>query len=267
MSELIRYPHNADKSEIAQTLKENGCVVVADLIDPHQRQAMIDELAPVMEVTRVIEEDDPEEFYPGHTRRATGLVARSETVTDLLIPHPVSQAVCETTLLPASEFGYQIHVTAALEVGPGAREQLLHREEDSFTYFPCPRPNLITASMWAMSDFRADNGATSLVPGSHLWPEDRRPEPDEVIQAEMTAGSVLYWMGGLLHGAGPNTSEDWRYGIILTYSAGWVRQEENQYLNVPVERMKALSPEVRKVVGFDMYRALGLYDPSLLDGR
>ena len=82
----------------------------------------------------------------------------------------------------------------------------------------------------------------------------------------MPAGSVLYWLGGTLHGAGANTSQDWRYGVILTYSVGWVRQEENQYLDVPAERLADLSPEVRRIAGFHMYQALGLYDPSLRPG-
>ncbi|MDC1019401.1 phytanoyl-CoA dioxygenase family protein, partial [Pseudomonadales bacterium] len=165
-------------------------------------------------------------------------------------------------LLPNGEFGYQLHVTAALEVGPGAREQVLHREEDSFTFFPVPRPNLIVASMWAISDFRSDNGATLIVPGSHKWPTERVPKSHEIVPAEMPAGSVLFWSGGLLHGAGANTSQDWRYGVILTYSLGWLRQEENQYLDVPAEQVARLSPKVKQIAGFEMYRALGFHDPS-----
>lgn len=159
--------------------------------------------------------------------------------------------------------GYQLHVSAALEVGPGAREQVLHREENSFTFFPLPRPNIIVASMWAISDFRADNGATLLVPGSHKWPADRKAARREIVNAEMPAGAVLFWMGGTLHGAGANRSRDWRYGVILTYSLGWVRQEENQYLDVPRDRVAELSPEVRRIVGFDMYAALGFHDRTV----
>lgn len=266
MSAIARFPADADVAEICGVLAEAGCVVVTDVIDQVTCQTIVNELSVPLSSTKVIDEDDPEEFYPGRTRRITGLVQRSGTVSDLLVPHPISQAICDSTLLPNSEFGYQLHVTAALEVGPGAREQVLHREEDTFTFFELPRPNLITASMWAISDFRADNGATLLVPGSHLWPEDRIAEPGEIIQAEMPAGSVLFWMGGLFHGAGANISNDWRYGVILTYSAGWVRQEENQYLNVSPERQRELSPELKKIVGFDMHRALGFYDPGLRHG-
>lgn len=260
---IPQFPADGSIDEMKSALDAAGCLVVTDLMNADSRSSVISELAPHMEQARVAEDDDPEEFYPGLTRRITALLTRSDTVTEQLIPHPLAQQMCEAFLLPNSEFGYQLHVTAALEVGPGARRQVLHREEDSFTYFPVPRPNLIVATMWAISDFRADNGATLLVPGSHRWPEERVPEPFEIVSAEMPAGSVLFWLGGLLHGAGENSSQDWRYGVILTYSAGWVRQEENQYLDVPAQRLAKLSPEVRKIAGFDMYSALGFSDPTV----
>ena len=258
-----QFSAEADMTELNEALNEAGCAVVNGLIGTDQRRSIVMELEQAMQGARVIDDDDPNEFYPGRTRRVTALLARSESVTDELVAHPVTQQVCDRFLLPTSEFGYQLHVTAALEVGPGAREQILHREEDSFTFFDSPRPNLIVASMWAMSDFCADNGATLLVPGSHRWDKDRVAKRAEIISAEMPAGSVLFWLGGLLHGAGANNTDGWRYGVILTYSAGWVRQEENQYLDIPEGRLAKLSPEVRRLAGFEMYRALGLYDPSV----
>ena len=260
---IPRFAAEDSTADISAALGEAGCVVVTGLMDPQLRQSISEELAPAMEAARVIQDDDPKEFYPGRTRRVSALVTRSPSTAERLIAHPLTQDVCAAHLLPNSEFGYQLHVSAALEVGPGAREQVLHREEDSFTFFPLPRPNIIVASMWAVSDFRADNGATLLVPGSHTWPAERVAEGHEIVSAEMPAGAVLFWMGGLLHGAGANTSQDWRYGLILTYSLGWVRQEENQYLDVPAERLAELSPELRRLAGFDMYSALGFYDPTI----
>ena len=240
---------------IADALEDAGCVVVTGLMDEAFRKKVQEELSPYMNKVRV-EEDDPTEFYAGHTRRTSALVARSRAVGDLVIDE-MSESMCNRFLSPNGEFGYHLHVSAALEVGPGARRQVLHREEDSFTFFSHPRPNLIVASMWAISDFRADNGGTLLVPGSHRWPEDREARDDEICEAEMPAGSVLYWLGGLLHGAGANISKDWRYGIILTYSLGWLRQEENQYLDVPPHIAKDLPLRVRELIGYKMYRGLG----------
>ena len=260
---IPQFTADSATGEITKALANAGCVVVTGVTDSTLQQAVASELAPHMESVRVVQDDDPAQFYPGRTRRVSALVARSPSITDHLVAHPLSQHICDAHLLPNSEHGYQLHVSAALEVGPGAREQVLHREEDSFTFFPLPRPNIIVASMWAISDFRADNGATLLVPGSHKWPADRKAKPKEIVNAEMPAGSVLFWAGGLLHGAGANTSQDWRYGVILTYSLGWVRQEENQYLDVPRERLAELTPDIRRIASFDMYRALGFYDPSV----
>ncbi len=259
---IPRFSADAPHADIYSAIEEAGCALVTGVTDDELRASIRSELAPHMDSVRV-NDDDPEEFYPGLTRRVSALVARSPTITDQLLAHPISKSVCERHLTPNSEHGYQVHVTAALEVGPGAREQILHTEEGSFTFFPKPRPNIIIASMWAISDFRADNGATLIVPGSHKWPGDRTAEPHEIVSAEMPAGSVLFWSGGLLHGAGANVSQDWRYGVILTYSLGWVRQEENQYLNVPKARLAELSPEMRQLIGFEMYDALGFYDPSV----
>ena len=241
---------------IAAALDEAGCAVVQGLMTSAQSDNIRSELDPYLSSAKVIEEDDPEQFYPGHTRRTSALVARSPAVGELVLA-PHTMAMCDHFLIPNSEFGYQLHVSAALEVGPGARRQILHREDDSFTFFAEPRPNLIVASMWAVTDFRADNGATLLVPGSHRWPADRQAQEDEVVIAEMPAGSVLFWLGSTLHGAGANVSQDWRYGVILTYSVGWVRQEENQYLDVPPDIAATLSPDLRRMIGYDMYRALG----------
>lgn len=79
----------------------------------------------------------------------------------------------------------------------------------------------------------------------------------------MPAGSVFFWLGGTLHGGGANVANDWRYGIILTYSLGWLRQEENQYLDVPPHVIDELTPELKRLAGFDMYRALGFSDQSI----
>ena len=208
-----------------------------------------------MDAARVVEQDDPAQFYAGRTRRVTGLVSRSETVREVIL-HDVSRELAERHLGAHCE-RIQLHLTAALSIGPGARVQELHREEDLFPFFPEPRPNLILASMWAISDFTADNGGTLLVPGSHTWGGERQALPSEVVAARMPAGSVLYWLGSTLHGGGANISNSWRYGVILTYSLGWLRQEENQYLDVPPEVLATLTPALQALTGHVMHGGLG----------
>ena len=250
--------------EMAQALGESGCLVVTDAFEADLRAEVARAMRPHLDSLPVewIETDDPDAFYPGRTRRAIAVVERAEAARELVM-HPVSIALCDHHLGPNCE-RYQLHVTGALEVGPGARAQILHREEDPFPIFPLPRPNLVVASMWAISDFSAQNGGTRLVPGSHRWSADRSYKPDEVVAAEMTAGSVLYWLGGTLHGAGANVSEAWRFGLILSYSVGWARQEENQYLSIAPETVGKLSPELQALTGREAHEALGMFDPRVI---
>ena len=218
-------------------LEHAGCVVVREVTDVPTRAALKRELAPHMETSdagnllnKVYEASGGNgSFYPGNTTRITALVAKSETFRSFVM-HPLMLSACDVLLKPNCA-SYQVHATAGLVVGPGATVQVLHREEDGFQFFKAPRPNMVLASMWAISDFTEANGGTHLVPGSHRWAEGRVARDEEVVAAEMPAGSVLLWMGGTLHGAGANrTDQEWRYGVFLSYSLGWLRQEENQYL-------------------------------------
>ncbi|MEM9563326.1 MAG: phytanoyl-CoA dioxygenase family protein [Actinomycetota bacterium] len=256
-----------DPATMYDAIDEAGCLVVDGMASAEQVAAVRAELDDTMATTEVAD-DDPTDFYPGITRRAVALMHRSPTMRELMM-HPVVEALGDRHLTPNGG-KWTLNVTAALEVGPGARDQVLHREEDLYPYFPLPRPNLILATMWAMSDFTADNGGTQLVPGSHRWDADRRAMPDEIVRAEMSAGSVLVWLGGTLHGAGANvTDDDWRYGVVLTYNLGWLRQEENQHVSMPLAEALELPASVRGRMGFDMDYGdggLGFYDPRVVLG-
>ena len=149
------------------------------------------------------------------------------------------------------------HIGGALEVGPGASRQVLHRAEDVYPHFPRPCPELVLSTMWAVTDFTAENGGTLLVPGSHRWPAERRPEEDEIVAAEMEASSLLIWLSAMLHGAGASVSDRWRHGVIVTYSLGWLRQEENQTIAVPKELARQLPGDLLDMIGYTQNGSLG----------
>ncbi len=260
-------------AKVVACLERDGAVVVSGVIDRGVRDSLLRELAPYLESVdpdaslnkKYAEDGGAADFYPGKTKRITALVARSETFRTF-VTHPLMRSACDAILKPNCVH-YQVHATAALKIGPGAREQVLHREEDPYQFFKVPRPRMIIASMWAITDFTEVNGGTKIVPGSHLWPADRVARPDEVVAAAMPAGSVLLWMGGTLHGAGANRTDEWRYGVFLSYSLGWLRQEENQYIDVPGEIARTLSKEVRELVGYRMHLGIGYADPTVRDSR
>jgi ectoine hydroxylase-related dioxygenase (phytanoyl-CoA dioxygenase family) len=260
-------------TKVIECLERDGAVVVTDVIDRATRDALVRELAPHLEVVdpdasinKAYEADGgTSDFYPGKTKRITALVARSETFRTF-VTHPVMLSACDAILKPNCVH-YQVHATAALKIGPGAREQVLHREEDPYQFFRVPRPRMILASMWAMTDFTEANGGTLIVPGSHLWRADRRARREEVVGAAMPACSVLLWMGGTLHGAGANRTDEWRYGVFLSYSLGWLRQEENQYVDVPYDVARTLTKQVRDLVGYRMHMGIGYFDASVRGNR
>ena len=258
-------PADTSPESMYSLLDESGCLVIRDIAAPDTIAAIRAELTETMASALFEQEDDPQSFYPGLTRRAVALMHRSPTAREVMM-HPLIEQLCDRHLL-ANCASYHLNVTAAVEVGPGSRDQILHREEDLFPYFPLPRPNLVIATMWAISDFTVENGGTQLVPGSHRWPADRVADPEEVARAEMPSGSVLVWLGGTLHGAGANTTQDnWRYGMLLTYALSWLRQEENQNLSIPLAEALELPEAVQSRMGFSMdYEAnLGFYDPSVI---
>jgi hypothetical protein len=246
---------------IKAALDEAGCAVIKGVQTPAEVNRVKTELDRFMSQLRVANDDSPEEFYPARTRRLPAVLARSSGSHAMALNETI-EALCWHHLGDNCE-RFHLHVSAALEIGPGARKQILHREEDPFQFFSLPRPNLVLATMWAMTDFTRQNGATLLVPGSHRWSAQRKAQANEIVEAEMPSGSVLIWLGGTLHAAGANISDNWRYGIILTYSLGWLRQEENQYLDLPPSLVSTMSDEIKALVGYPMHGALGFYDPKL----
>lgn len=153
---------------------------------------------------------------------------------------------------------------ASISLAPGETAQVIHADDQ---VQPLAKPHVATVcnSMWALTDFTADNGATRVVPGSHRWDNpdyfsgEARHDGREVesIAAEMPRGSVLVWHGSTWHGGGANVTDDEvRIGIAMNYCAGFIRQQENQQLGIPPEIMATFSPELRQLCGLGMYRGL-----------
>ena len=105
--------------------------------------------------------------------------------------------------------------------------------------------------MWAITDFTEENGATRIIPGSHLRDEAPNPlEHYESVPAAMSKGSVLVWVGSLWHGGGANHTETRRVGIAMNYCAGYIRQQENQQLGLPPALVKTFPRRLQELIGY-----------------
>ena len=152
--------------------------------------------------------------------------------------------------------GCLVSSLSSIAIGPGEVAQPIHADDQ---LIPIAKPHVPTVcnSMWALTDFTEANGATRLIPGTHL----AETSPDygtayDSIAAEMPRGSVLIWHGSLWHGGGANTTDERRVGIAMNYCAGWIRQQENQQLGIPREIAARFSPRLQELCGYGVYNGL-----------
>ena len=240
-----------------EILERDGAVIVRRLLPEPVMDAIQAELDPYLRRAYMGEG----EFWGRKTKRVAALVAKSRAFAENVAPNPFLMAVMDRLLGPRC-VRFQLHVTQAVHIGPGEKGQILHRD-DGLLPFIHPGPQALCNTMWALTDFTADNGATNVIPGSHVWDDERMPtDRDTVVQAEMPKGSCLIYVGSVWHGGGANTTADqWRTGMICGYSLGWVRQEENQYLAVPPAVARTLPDHVQRLIGYTNHGPfLGWYE-------
>jgi ectoine hydroxylase-related dioxygenase (phytanoyl-CoA dioxygenase family) len=184
------------------------------------------------------------EFFGNRTRRVHNVLAKTRAV-DPLVAHPAVLELLRGTLVAP-----QVSIVNAIEIHPGETAQFLHQDD---VVFPIARPHppLIVNTMWALTEFTTENGATRLVPRSQDATElDKDPS---IVTAEMEPGSVLVWNGGLFHGGGANHAQRPRLGLNVNYNCPWLRQQENQYLAIPKEVAATLSDEFLRLLGYDAH--------------
>ena len=259
---LLRLGPDATADDLAGSLDEFGYALVEGVLSPDDveaRRTALDDLFAATPTGR--------NFFEGfHTQRVYALFAKTRAFDDLAV-HPLLLGALDHALGDH----YQLSAPVALQIGPGEKAQVLHRDED---IYPLPRPHdpVVVNSMWALCDFSDANGATRLIPGSHRWDADRRPDEREVVQASMPAGSLLVYLGGLVHGGGANTTGVARPGLLLEYVVSWLRPQETQLVAVPPGIVRDLPERLQELLGYNVYPPFlgyvdGRHPRRVLDGN
>jgi len=248
---------SAGSDAVVEILHADGGVIVENLMSPATIDAVnreVEEYVAAADPDMVHMNPGLQMFFAG-VRNVTGLAGKSRTFATEVMVHPLLLGACDAILAPSCA-RYQLNLAHLIERMPGAGEQFLHTDELVWNLVPRPHPELQLASVIALVDFTAENGATRVAPGSHQWDRDRLAEPDEVAVAEMPAGSAVVYLGSTTHGGGPNTSDAPRRGVHLSYTLGWLRTEENNYLAVPPEVARTLPRQCQEVLGYAVHDAI-----------
>jgi Phytanoyl-CoA dioxygenase (PhyH) len=265
---LERFDVSSDPDKIHDTLRRDGGVIVEGLLSPDVVARVNDEVGEALDRARP--DDDMfnpimQAFHGPHTRQVSGAPGLSPTFAVDVMCHPLLLEMADRVLLPSCA-RYQLNLGHLLQRGPGSDEQILHRDELVWSDMPRPEPELQLATVIAFVDFTRENGATRVVPGSHLWPEralppieqflGRQPEPEEIAYAEMPAGSAVVYLGGTIHAGGSNTTDIARRGAHLSYCLGWLRTEENNYLAIPPSVAAKLPRQAQEVIGYSVHDSI-----------
>ena len=234
---------------------ENGYTVIPNWLNEER----VDQLGrDLRREVNPIRELMPPDFK---TVRVHNLLAKTRCVDDLVCD-PRLVAIVQGVLGPH----IQVSVVAMFDLLPGSKAQGLH-QDDGLWPIPRPHPPFVVNAVIAVDEFTKANGATYIVPKSHLWHDQTVKQPPEVetVQVEMKPGTMLIWSGALWHGGGANTTEQSRLAIDINFNLSYLAQQENQFIGVPRSEVERMPTHLQRLIGYKF--GLHHVGPGMVDLR
>jgi ectoine hydroxylase-related dioxygenase (phytanoyl-CoA dioxygenase family) len=248
-------------AEHARRIKEDGYTIIDAFLSA----------ADLAEVRRVLglylgTHSGRNDFEGVRTERVYTLVARARVFWRIVLDARIA-ALCERFLMP----GYLLTTSQAIQINPDETPQAFHTD-DSFYHLPRPRPMVSLSTIVAVDPFTAANGGTEVVPGSHVWSDERlagtfaasgvmgeesarRDAELErlAVPVALPAGGAVVFAGTLLHRGGRNRSDRPRCAFSHQYCQPWARQQENFVLGVPRDVARAMPEPLQALLGYSVH--------------
>jgi ectoine hydroxylase-related dioxygenase (phytanoyl-CoA dioxygenase family) len=238
-----------DTAKHVAQIADQGYTIVHDAIEADLVDALDADLRRLEAELGIVPADN--DFEGAHTVRIYNLLVHGELYERVPV-HERILPIVEGVL----DAGCLISSLSSISIDPGETAQPIHADDQLIPLDKPHRP-VVCNTMWALTDFTEENGATRIIPGSHRW--DHNPvygQHYDSVAAVMPRGSVLVWHGSLWHGGGANQSDGRRVGIAMNYCAGFIRQQENQQLGIPRETVARFSHRLQRLVGYSVYHGL-----------
>lgn len=261
---LQRVSNTTDIAEIREIVDRDGGVIIEGLLTADQVarfNAQIEQPLAALAPGGKHELEIVNEFHGANTKRLTNLVTHSQVFREEVIDHDLVHALCEATFLEESGT-FWMTTAQVIEIGPGNRAQMLHRDLEN--WFPFvgmgpAGPEVTVNFLIALTDFTEENGATRVIPGSNHWPDFQdRGTPDQTVPATMKAGDALFFSGKTAHGGGANiTTDQYRRGLAFAFNPGYLVGEEAYPFLVDRDIVKTLPERVQRILGFRSQYPLG----------
>ncbi|KAH0841996.1 phytanoyl-CoA dioxygenase family protein [Fonsecaea pedrosoi] len=289
--------------ELVSALRVAGGVVIRGMLNSEELANLEKDTRPWLEKDKAWDDGD---FFPKETRRAFGMVSKSRTFAERIVANPLWLGVTDALLTSTLKWNWvswirfhlvsrtlrpkqvgdkneasvsrpQLNNTIVFSIGPGARDQALHRDDATAATHEIGRDAGIGFFIAGKKTTKR-NGATRFIPGSHLWDYALGPASEsQTFHAELEPGDGFMVLSGCFHGGSANkTDQPNENGEVvreerLVYSTfmtrGYLRQEENQYLVNPVEKVRELPEPLQELVGYGLSKPflgwVDLKDPML----
>jgi ectoine hydroxylase-related dioxygenase (phytanoyl-CoA dioxygenase family) len=243
--------------KIHNAMLEAGGVIIEGFLTQEQvTQVNCDLDGPLARIQMGAKHDSEtmQDFHGKQTKRMTDIVNHSKVYRYDILDMDLVHDICERAFAYYNS-SYWMSAGQAIEISPGNKAQLLHRDQGQF-----PFVNLLGASapeaainfLIAVTRFTEQNGATRVIPGSHRDADfSDYGHPDETIPAEMSPGDALLISGKTLHGGGANkTVDEKRRGLAFSLSLSSLTPEEAYPFQISLDTARTMSPRAQRMVGF-----------------
>lgn len=257
----LKHIEAADSQAILAAVREDGACIALNVLSEDLCDGLMKDFQPHLDDLSWGVDDlgYRNEFYGEQTKRLHGLFSKSANMVKVLT-HPLFLLLAQKMFVDSGmSREFRLSNTELMVLSKDQDVQVFH--EDAASWHRVQQQEneeILISANCALTDFTETNGATRVVPGSHLWEKPRDPEPHEICQAVMPKGSALIYSGNAVHSGGANAEDVARVGLYLGYIVSWLRPLENQLVTNDPADILSLPEDAQRLLdvspgGFTVY--------------